>query len=176
MCFVLYMAADRPVPSIPCNEHDRKLSTSDLTDREQAVAGHFTKPHLKYVGSDLGCGCGFRNAMLQNGEWPEEEMASWGEPDTDESKQTNHEQLQAFLAGLLREGEAVELYGCWDEEFEEPCEGQATIALRAILAPEFHFRERFKYTVTLGGASTGGGKAAPSAAGHHSAERGCRTS
>jgi hypothetical protein len=146
MCFVLYMATDVPVPTIPWNENNRRLNTQDLSEHDRLVASHFTKPYKKYVGSDLGCGCGFRSVSFQNGEWPEEAMIGY-EDHTGEEEQPNHQQLFDFLAGLMCENREIELYGCWDGDFVELSAGHAKIALSKILDKKFFFRERYKYIV-----------------------------
>ncbi len=147
MCFVLYMASDKPVPTIPWNENERRLNTQDLTDHDRPVIKHFSQPYKKYVGSDMCCGCGFRNVSLQNGEWPEEAMIG-SQSYTGEEQQPNHEQLYAFLKELISENREIELYGCWDGDFAESCEGHSIIPLSKILDKNFFFRERYKYTVT----------------------------
>ena len=146
MCFVLYIATDLPVTSIAWDEHDRKLNTKDLTDHDAAVADHFHKPYRKYVGSDQGCGCGFRHVLFQDGEWPEECMIA-SEDYTGEDQQPNHEQLHQLLGELLKSSKAVELYGCWDGDFHEPAAGHEVLPIERIFDHAFYFRERFAYTI-----------------------------
>lgn len=147
MCYVLYIGTDHPLPTIPWDENDRKLNTADLKDYDFEIAVHFTKPHQKYLGSDQGCGCGFRNVSFQNGEWPEETMIGT-EGYTGEDQQPIHQQLHDFIANLLTgEDTTVELYGCWEGNANEPSAGGETILLSRQLDKAFHFRERFDYTV-----------------------------
>ncbi len=146
MCFVLYLATGQPVRSIPWDEHDTKLNTGDLTDYDAGVSIHFRKPNLKYVGSDQGCGCGFRHVSYQNGQWPEEAMIG-SEDYTGEDQQANHSQLHHLLSELLQSGEALELYGCWDGDFLEPAAGHEDLPVNRILDRKFYFRERYGYTV-----------------------------
>ena len=144
MCFCLYVGTEVPVPTIPYDNNDRKLNTEDLNEHEKMVAIHFTKPHHKYIGSDEGCGCGFRNVWFSDGGWPEESMI--GEENyTGEREQPNHQQLYDFLKEILATNQDIELYGCWD--ISEPTEGQTILQLSAILDMQFYFRDRYKYTI-----------------------------
>lgn len=146
MCFVLYLGTDQPVRTIPWDDRNPKLNTQDLTELDAGVARHFEAAHVKYLGSDQGCGCGFRHVSYQNGEWPEESMIGF-EHYTGEDQQPAQEQLHAFLKEQLAYVDRVELYGCWDGEFMEPSAGTAELPLDRILDHDFYFRERFGYTI-----------------------------
>jgi hypothetical protein len=51
---------------------------------------------------------------------------------------------------LRESGEkAVDLYGIWDGEFEKPVNVREEISLTRILEPDFRFKERGFYTVSL---------------------------
>ena len=149
MCFVLYIAADCPVPSLPYDEGDRNVHTRELNEYDAGITSQFSKKFQKYVGSDQGCGCGFRHVSYQNGQWPEEDLIDVIE-DPDERSHKNHQQLRSLLAELLSKTDEVELYGCWDGDFTEITGGHTVIPLEKITENEFHFRERFGYTVTNG--------------------------
>ncbi len=148
MCFVLYIGTDESLPSIPWDEKDRHLNTEDLGEHDGTVARHFSKSHTKYLGSDQGCGCGFRHVTFQNGEWPEE----WNighNPDYDGSDEKQiHQELYDFISQLLNSNPTIELYGCWDGDFAEPIEHREEITLGHLLDRKFFFRERGFYTVT----------------------------
>lgn len=149
MCFVLYIGTDEPVRTIAWDERDRKVHTRELAEHDAGVARHFAKAHVTYVGSDQGCGCGFRHVMFQNGEWPEESMPG-DDRDAAEETRRNHEQLHQFLKAELERSGEVELYGCWDGDFAEPSAGCGTLQVDRILDPGFHFRERFGYAIRRG--------------------------
>ena len=146
MCFALYMATDREVRGISWKEDQPALFILETGDNDRGVSKHFTKPFLRYVGSDQGCGCGFRHVMFQGGGWPEESIINPDES-VDEDRQTNHRQLHEVLTSLPEDCRCVELYGCWEGDFDEACEGTAEIRVDDILEPAFHFRERFGYVV-----------------------------
>lgn len=145
MCFVLYLASDHPVPAIPWDEADRKLHTRELNEHDGRVVEHFKKAFVKYVGSDQGCGCGFRHVGPNTDEW-----GKWipeGEEEPDE-EQVNHRQLHSLLSGLLEKEAEIELFGCWNGDYAEPSSGSLAISPATILDEKFHFSERRCYLVT----------------------------
>ena len=148
MCFVLYIGTDEPLPTTPWDEKNRHLNTEDLGEHDEAVAKHFSKAQTKYLGSDQGCGCGFRHVTLQNGGWPEE----WNigrNPDYDGSEEEPiHQELYDFISALLSSNQSIELYGCWDGDFADPFEHSEEIDFERLLDRTFFFRERGFYTVT----------------------------
>jgi hypothetical protein len=148
MCFVLYIGTDEPLPTIPWDEKSRHLNTKDLGDHDKTVPKHFTKPWTKYLGSDQGCGCGFRHVTFHNGEWAEEwntgNDAGYDGSDEDQI----HRELFEFVASLISTNGTVELYGCWDGDFEDPIEHREVISVDRLIDRSFFFRERGFYTVT----------------------------
>ena len=108
MCYALYLASERPLPTIPWDERRRALNVSETGPRDEAVARHFTKPHRYYVGSHLRCGCGF---------FTDTALA----PDSDE-KETIREverslsQLRDYLREALKSAGELELYVAWEGE------------------------------------------------------------
>jgi len=147
MCFMLYMAAACPLPELPWNSTDPRLNTSDPGDSGPDLERHLSLPFRTCVGSSQHCGCGFRHAMYQNGDWPEIEFRD-PDPDDAADEQANHNQLAQLLEKLLESCEAIELYGCWNGELTAPRAGQQKISADELRAPHFVFRERFKYIVT----------------------------
>ena len=148
MCFVLYIASPKPSPIIAWDEVTRGIHTEELTDRDMGVRNQFTFPHVRYIGSDKHCGCGFRNATFQNGCWPEEE---W-HPDEDTSHieaQPNHERLIAFVKQHLGDQPSCEFYGIWEGDFSAPALSDQAIDLDRLADLEFYFRDRGHYTVTI---------------------------
>jgi hypothetical protein len=151
MCFLLYLGTDHPVPLISWDENARALHTHELSEHEQAVAAHFNTQHVAYVGSSLNCGCGFRYAEYGDGDLspfdiygsiPDEDR----DPEEEREKQTNQQQLHDLLIALSPKG-SIELYGCWDGDFELPPREQDTIKLSRLLDEHFYFHQRCHYKV-----------------------------
>jgi hypothetical protein len=59
MCMVVYLAADAPLPLISWDAQAPAFHVKALGSRDDPVRARFSKPHVYYVGSHEGCGCGF---------------------------------------------------------------------------------------------------------------------
>lgn len=148
MCFVLYIAAAKPLPIVPWDEQARGIHTEPLSDRDSSVATQFLHPHVCYIGSDTHCGCGFRNASYQSGSWPAEEWRP--EDDTSHLEaQPNHERLVEFLKRHLPDEPSIELYGMWEADFSALALSDQRISLERLLSLDFYFRDRGHYTVEM---------------------------
>lgn len=147
MCFVLYIGTDDPLPTIPWQENDPHLNTADLTEHDRAVAKHFSKPYTKYLGSEQGCGCGFRNVSCQDGVWPEEWLIGQEKDYDGTSEAKIHQELHDFVLKRLHDNRTIQLFGCWDGEFELPVVCRDNIEINKLLDHSFFFRERCLYTV-----------------------------
>jgi hypothetical protein len=147
-CEKVYIASDYPLPLI---EHDVNAhlwvgSLDELDEEHGGVRGLFTKHHVYFIGSHLGCGCGFSydpDTLEERfpGETEEfyehlrqfhRELSRKSYP-TDEEYQQSLQQSKEFneagrqsvkrLADYLStatEAGPVELYVRWGEEFGEP--------------------------------------------------------
>ncbi|MEN1678856.1 MAG: hypothetical protein AAGJ46_04645 [Planctomycetota bacterium] len=154
---MLYIASDGEIPAIAWNPLKRAVHTETLSERTRSVVDKFSLPEVRYIGSDKQCGCGYRWAMLQNGEWPEADYRGqdWYEEQLDEdegdkrSQEANHDQLGVILMGLMDASHSVELYGCWSGE--EGAAAKQTIATRVseLVEPNSVFRERCKYQIKV---------------------------
>lgn len=145
MCMVLYLASQEKLPIIPFNSERPAFNTKELSEREKPVLRHFSLPHVIYVGSSEGCGCAFRHALYEKGEW-----IYLMEEETEEAMATqmNHQALVAYLnAARLNK---FELYACWDGAFALPAEHEGEITAAEIVRPDFFFRERAYYQITSG--------------------------
>jgi hypothetical protein len=136
MCFVLFVGTTRPMELRTPREGVRELSVEALSDRESAVAAHFSLPYVQYVGSTAGCGCSF----------PHSHDDTWFEDDeTDEDEAFNRKALVELVRGS---GEsAVEIYGMWDGDFATPPLSRESVEAEDILNDKFHFRELGFYRV-----------------------------
>ena len=152
MCFLLYMAANTTIPDIAWNPQRRGVHTATPTENDEAWKSHFSLPVMKYVGSSLNCGCGFRNAMFQDGGWPQIEFRDVVElmprdPEESAESQRNHEELAEFLSLQLKSDSVVELYGCWDGDQSAPTAAQEDVTVEQLRDPDFQFRDRCLYVV-----------------------------
>lgn len=146
MCFVLYVASDIPIPDMPFDQNSPALNTKPLTDRESPIQNVFSKPNVKFLGSSTNCGCGFRNLSFQNGGWPEEYLVDL-DPEFGAGTQDDHKSLHRFLMSQLDSTEQIEIYGCWDGDFDAEPARHETIDVAQTLRDDFFLRERCLYTV-----------------------------
>lgn len=147
MCFILHIASSARVARRDWDENNRHLCVKDVHGVEADIRAHFSLPEIAYIGSSLGCGCGFRSVSFQGGDWPEEWMIEQGECDPPDDHIQDHDELYDLVSSLLSEGHSVELYGCWDGD--ERCETshQQTIPAHRLLDEKFWFRERGLYRI-----------------------------
>lgn len=131
MCLVLYMASDRDRPTIPWDKSAPRFHVTDDEPAAQEARTHFTKKRVYYLGSDNGCGCGFR----QESDWVIDK------PEEQASKRDNQQRLHDYLAACLEDEEFVELFSCWSGDEAENCELRRDVPLRALIDEEFFFSE-----------------------------------
>ena len=132
MCLVLYMSSERERPTILWDEKAPRFHVvANDTDSQQALA-HFSKPHVYYLGSDNGCGCGFRQEV----DYMIDELEELA------SKQDNQQRLHDYLEKCLVDEDYVELFSCWSGDEVEPIESRRNITLADLISPDFYFSER----------------------------------
>ncbi|ODA30556.1 hypothetical protein [Planctopirus hydrillae] len=156
MCFTLYAASNAPLATVPWNEKDPAFNAEDVHPADEVLLRrHLTLRHLKSIGSSTCCGCGFRHAMYQSGDWPE----IWFRlaPDirvqefdaADLAREAaNHEQLADYLEAQLRSHDIIELYGCWEGEWGEPSVHSEALTPATLREEEFVFKERVRYILS----------------------------
>jgi hypothetical protein len=147
MCFVLYIASSSLIPYIPFDTNAPALNTQPVSERENPVRGVFEHRNIKFLGSSNHCGCGYRHLSFQNGDWPEEYLIG-NDPEFGADRQDDHERLYRFLLDQLKQTDKLELYGCWDGDFDFPPARHETISVDDVIRPDFFLRERCHYTIT----------------------------
>jgi hypothetical protein len=147
MCFSLYVGTTKPLARRAWAKNPRALSVLSLVERDADIARHFTLPEVQQVGSTAGCGCDFPHVTLTKGEWVGYLDVVVDNPEWEVNERFTREALVA----LLREsGEmTIELYGIWDGKIKENERIREEVSLSRILDPDFRFKERGFYTVTL---------------------------
>lgn len=149
MCFVLYLAADGPIPQRVWDPADRHVHTGPLSPQEETVRGRFSLPNVASVGSNLQCGCGFRNIARINGDDLAEMLWEIGAIQNGNDEIVNQRELCALVEETFRLGATqVELYGCWNGEEQEPLLATETLSNEQLSNPRFCFREGNLYRIT----------------------------
>jgi hypothetical protein len=147
MCFTLYAGTTNPLPRKAWDKDVRGLSIKSIGERDADIVKHFSRREVQYIGSTSGCGCDFPHVTLTRGEWVGYLDVVVDDPEWEASERVNRE---ALLALLRESGEkTVDLYGILDGEFEKPVNIREEIPITRILEPDFRFKERGFYTVSL---------------------------
>jgi hypothetical protein len=141
---MFYIGTMTEIPKISLNKNLPALNTKDISAKESEVRKHLSLPCVAYIGSDEGCGCGFRHALLQDRQW----FPVVDEEDND-SQLKNQRQLFNFIVDNLKDQDFVEIYGCWDGDLSMNIEFQDEIELAEILETNFYFKERGQYKIRL---------------------------
>jgi hypothetical protein len=138
MCLVLYMASDKKLAAIEWDPAAPSFYVKPNDPDASNAVVHFTKSNMAYVGSDNGCGCGFR----------QEHDKMIDDPERITSNTDNQRRLHAYVAARLEHETSVELYSCLGGEESLPTEHLRTIVLSELLADDFVFLERQLTIVT----------------------------
>lgn len=139
MCLVLYLASERTRPEIAWDESHPRFHVKHDDPDAALAATNFTKPHAHYVGSDNGCGCGFRQEHDYTSDDPEQEA----------SKRDNHQRLHDYVVSCLADESSVELFSVWSGDEQLPVEHSRDISISELLNLNFSFLERQLTTVSL---------------------------
>jgi hypothetical protein len=117
MCLALYVGIDsNTVPAA-----GQRISLRPLSQRDRIVQKWFSKPHVYYVASSIGCGCGFRsigcNSELEYYE------GMFDDEDTDRYA-ADHAALRDLIADVVGKEGCVELYPVWEDDQRKPPLGE----------------------------------------------------
>jgi len=132
MCLVLYLGSEKQRPLIAWDESAPRFHVKDDDVNSQKASTHLCKPNVYYVGSDNGCGCGFRQEhdyMIDDAE----QLAS---------KTDNQARLHEYISKCLADEDSIELYSCWSGDETLPIELDRTISVDDLVDNDFWFAER----------------------------------
>jgi hypothetical protein len=97
MCFALLLGTRTPAPLIAFSKERPAFFTELASGERVPPPGAFPLPHVAYVGSDEGCGCGVRNVGRVGADWESvKARISWSGFDPAQS-QPNHEARAALI-------------------------------------------------------------------------------
>jgi hypothetical protein len=128
---MVYVASDYPLPTLAWDAAHPGFYVTELSERDEPVRRHFTKPCVYYVGSHEGCGCGF-----QYGEY-----VGYEEEADLVQKQASRRRLAEFLAVALQHQAEVELFACWGGDEGAKAEYRERVRPVDLLRTRTFFRE-----------------------------------
>ena len=132
MCLVLYLGSDKQRPLIGWDAAVPRFHVKDADTDAKKVSTHFRKRRAYYVGSDNGCGCGFRQEHEEMND-DAEQLAS---------KTDNQKLLHEYVNKCLCDENSIELYSCWSGDEDLPMEFDRTIGVDELIDDGFWFAER----------------------------------
>jgi hypothetical protein len=158
MCLLVWMASARPLPPVtlasPQQPHPVDgYARVEAVDADAPVRARFTLPHVSYVGSHEGCGCGYNSGDLtwQGFQRVDEVAPLVGAMGADEraaftDAQRSRERLRALVEDAAAWGD-VEVFGCWSGD-----EGDEAVRVEAVASSWFTewlapIEERVRYVV-----------------------------
>ena len=134
MCLAFYIAADLEPPLVSWNDNAPGFNVIPVDDHERVVTKHLSKPALRYLGAHTGCSCGFHYGLAS--------------PETDEDRDEERlgresvASLRKYLEGLVTATVTVELYACWEGDWEEPCESRREVTVDYFGGESFDLQQR----------------------------------
>lgn len=147
MCFSLFVGTSQPLPRSEWIRGGPLVNVRDLNEGDAWTGTFFTKPEIRYLGSDTGCSCGFPSVMRDAyGSWP-----YYMDPIKDAEDIENNGKICNELCELLAlaDEDWIELYGIWaGDEGREPLIREE-IELSDIRREYFRFKEGGFYRVKL---------------------------
>lgn len=142
MCMALFIAAAEPLETIPWDESRRGFNVQSITESDEVVRRHFTKPHVYYAGAHTGCSCGFAYGLLDAKDEAEEAE--------DVAARRSVADLQRYLAvAVARLGE-VEIFSAWEGDFGEDADQRLDVTPDWFGGGSFELPERVGFRVTAG--------------------------
>ena len=153
---MLWMGTAQPLPERPrTKEPDATLGYACVEEvpPDAPVRARFTSPHVAYVGSHEGCGCGFESNGLDfdgvSTTAEAEELLpamSAKEQEAFEAQQRSRTWLRTLVDGAREDG-PVELFACWAGDESERALHEHVIAPEALTSQTAPLEERAHYVV-----------------------------
>ena len=152
MCLLAFIALDTPISEIPWSEENPGLHVTTLGEHNEPIRSAFSKPHVFYVGSHEGCGCGFRHVWGPPGS-PVRELTPaefrCGEPE-DPAVTRSTADLVALLRAILSQQGSLQVYSCWDGNQSEPPAERAALHSADLADDTFYLLEDRFLEITSG--------------------------
>ena len=146
MCMTFYIGSNVPLVKINFDKNSPSFHTMELSQEEQLVTGHFSSSNVLYMGSDLGCGCGFKHSLLEKaGLWYD--VVDENDEDV-KSTLINHQNLIKYLTSILQKKEKIEIYACWDGNHVQKPQWLEKLTPADLENENFYFKENGFYTIT----------------------------
>jgi hypothetical protein len=132
MCLAVYVASSTALPVL-----ERSATAPGVylepEPAESPVRNQFFLPHVYYVGSHLGCGCGFSR------------RAHTGEDR--QRADRDHATLASIARSAVAQGSELQLFACWEGMQDSSPSLVASVSLEELEGESFEFEELELLTV-----------------------------
>lgn len=128
MCLALYIASEAELPLIDWDKNAPAFYVRTISSHDAIVHSQFQRPHVRYLGSTEGCGCGF----ILNG----------AEPDKLALIQSDRQKLTDYVRAALQSDPKVQVFGCWEGDQGMSPTRTVQLSLADLLTYEFEMNER----------------------------------
>lgn len=133
MCLSVHVASNSPLPVGVWNP-DARAFYLEVAPNDAPIRQRFSLPFVYFVGTHLGCGCGF---------------ARYENDDERDKTQANYSALATVIREALTVGSSVEVFTCWEGDHVIDPELLESVAVSELLQPEFELKERQFLRVNL---------------------------
>lgn len=121
MCYSVFLGTDLELTTSEWNKDHRDVYVEKITldCRESGVTRQFTRKNAYYIGSSLGCGCGFTSK--------EPPFYSVDETREFQESQADVRKFCALLDDILGRSPECEVFLCWDGDHEQPLQSKEDV-------------------------------------------------
>lgn len=137
MCLLIFIGADHSLPLKPWQDDKHDFYVRALSEKEKIIRNYFSVPHIRYVGTEEGCGCPFNYGR----EYPQ------CEDDPDELALAERSLYK--LVEYIKTNKVQQIFSCWGGEFEKPPKNSRKIKVEYILQKDFIFKEQELLTIII---------------------------
>ena len=157
MCLMVWIGTVAAVPPVPKPATPGTPADYHYVEEvpdDAPIRARLASPHVTYVGSHEGCGCGYNSGDLafQGIEEVAEAMAlldAMTDHERDElvAEQRSRVRLRNLVTDALAHG-PVEIYACWAGDEDAPPDGEKTIDPAWLTDRTAPLEERLRYTLS----------------------------
>ncbi len=135
MCMALFVAADEPLPVIEWRESAPAFNVQVISETEESVRRHFSKPHVYYLGAHTGCSCGFAYGRA-------------APSSKDAAGRASVAALQQYLRDAVQRLGEVELFSSWEGEWNQLPDQRLEVTGDWFGGDTFELPEKVAFRVT----------------------------
>jgi hypothetical protein len=126
MCLSVHIASNAPLP-VSTWDRDARAFYLEAVPVDAPVRDRFSLPNVYFVGSHLGCGCGFTR---------------YENDDERDKTQANYAALAGVIRDVLSSTSSIEIFTSWEGDHANEPELLESVSVSELILPEFELKER----------------------------------